>query len=115
MSTQHTPGWERGYGDAMAGNFHVPPPRGDTNRVEYEMGYQAGRHDRFAPVPPRLQHAARDLLAALVAHDEYMAAQFNEGPDSSAIHPKARENWLRVRAAITKAQSGLSPQNTTSA
>ena len=38
-------------------------------------------------------------LEALRAHDAYMSEQFS-GPDEKGVHPKAAENWRRVRAAI---------------
>lgn len=38
--------------------------------------------------------------AAVEAYDAYMAAQFREGPSSSAIHPNARAMWLQARAAL---------------
>lgn len=41
------------------------------------------------------------LLSVLRAHDEYMSASY-EGPESAALHPKAAENWRRVRDAIEK-------------
>lgn len=44
------------------------------------------------------------LVAALKAHDAYMSEQFSEGPTSSALHPKAAENWQRVRTAIAAAE-----------
>ena len=47
--------------------------------------------------------AAPDMLAALQAHDAYMSEHFNEGTDSTALHPTAAANWKRVRAAIAKA------------
>ena len=40
------------------------------------------------------------LVEALRAHDAYMAENFNDGPDSKALHPKAAANWKRVRAAL---------------
>lgn len=97
MTTQHTPGWERGYGDAMGGDVFSPPPRGDQNRGVYELGYRAGRHDRFSPVPPRLQHAAPDLLAALELEVEILECE----PTLSGVDVM---RVARMRAAIAKAR-----------
>ena len=40
------------------------------------------------------------LAEALRFHDAYMADQFHDGPASTALHPKAAENWQRIRAAL---------------
>lgn len=48
----------------------------------------------------------KDALAALEAHDAYMSEQFRDGPESRALHPKAAENWQRVRAVLAKVREG---------
>lgn len=50
-----------------------------------------------------VRSAAADLLEALRAHDRYMIHAGYSGPDSSALHPNAAENWRRSRAAVAKA------------
>lgn len=74
--------------------------------VVYEGADDDAYPDQFAEMSAnaRLIAAAPEMLDALKAHDAYMGAQFMDGPDSAALHPKAAENWLRVRAAIAKAE-----------
>lgn len=47
------------------------------------------------------------LVEALRAHDVYMAENFNDGPDSKALHPKAAANWKRVRAALQAYEAAI--------
>jgi hypothetical protein len=58
--------------------------------------------------------AIATLRAALQAHDSYMLESGYEGPESSALHPKAAENWRRVRVALGQpdaAREALLPEN----
>jgi len=52
----------------------------------------------------RLWALAPELLEALKAQDEYMIATGYSGPEDSALHPRAAENWRRIRASISKAE-----------
>lgn len=51
----------------------------------------------------RLIAAAPEMLGVLMAHDAYMLDAGYEGPEDTALHPKAAENWRNVRAIIAKA------------
>lgn len=61
-----------------------------------------GAVEKFAGASP-LSAAAPAMLAALKAHDAYMAAQFSAGPDCETCHPEARANWITAREAIAAA------------
>jgi hypothetical protein len=99
MSTQHTPGdWSIGW-DGKRYVIH------DNTALQRHIAYTSdgGVPDDEAWANARLFYAAPDMLKALKQHDAYMLDAGYSGPESDALHPKAAENWRRVRAAIAKA------------
>ena len=50
--------------------------------------------------------AAPDLYDFAAAHDAYMSEKFPDGPECGSLHPDARANWLRCRAALNRAERG---------
>jgi hypothetical protein len=99
MSTQHTPGeWDICW-DGKRYVIH------DSTALQRHIAYTSdgGVPDGEARANALLFRAAPDLLKALKQHDAYMLDAGYSGPESDALHPKAAENWRRVRAAIAKA------------
>jgi len=92
------------------------PPGGRQSAPEgVAVTWEAGRQSRhnaayIAAVHPQAILALiaenRAYREALEAHDRYMIDAGYEGPDSSSLHPKAAENWRRVRAVLTPIQQG---------
>lgn len=109
MSTQHTPGeWtifeggsDRDFPGIEADDFSIVC-FGDSDDPNDMCGVR-GRTLDEAWANARLFRAAPDMLKALKQHDAYMLDAGYSGPESDALHPKAAENWRRVRAAIAKA------------
>jgi hypothetical protein len=100
MSTQHTPGdWAVFNGTDI---FPENDPGGDRHIADcFPVQDRIPYAEREANA--RLFRAAPDMLKALKQHDAYMLDAGYSGPESDALHPKAAENWRRVRAAIAKA------------
>ena len=100
MAENWTPGnWE----------LYIPPTRRESPLIldsrNRNIAGIYGRDSRAEEIAnARLLAAARDLYAALKAHDEYMADAGYSGPDDKALHPKAAENWRRIRAVMAKAR-----------
>lgn len=49
-----------------------------------------------------LERMAARAREALEAHDRYMRDTGFSGPEDAALHPRAAENWRRVRAALAQ-------------
>lgn len=91
-------------GQADCGIFSEPR-KGQAYSIARCPRYQTKeKWEADASLICRAVNAHDELVAALKAHDEYMLDAGYEGPESKALHPKAAENWCRVRAALAKAE-----------
>lgn len=96
----HTPGPWRSEGPDMFGDHNILHG-GEALAIGAVVSNM--RPPELVAANARLIAAAPELLEALIAHDTYMLEQGYCGPEDSALHRRAAENWSRIRAAIAKA------------
>ena len=57
--------------------------------------------NHYRAVRPARDALLEQAIEALRAHDAYMLDAGYEGPESTALHPKAAENWRRALAVLS--------------